>query len=299
MKKGAFRRAMVYARQHRATKEVNETLQNILQLLPVLGVDGFLDVETQATFQLAYATIKRTQLTPSDIIIVVGGDGTILSASQFAIETNTPVIGINRGHLGFLTDISPQSIEQQLKPILEGKYKEEQRFLLKASILTSNEYDSKSVVNAFALNDWVLSRGNNTHLVSFDVFVNDECISHYRADGFIIATPTGSTAYALSAGGPIMHPDLNAIVMVPMFCHSLSSRPLVVSGNATIRLSMTTNHETPLTLSADGQDPINVESHEHILIEKHSSALRLLHPKHYRYYDTLRTKLGWDNAHQG
>ena len=139
----------------------------------------------------------------------------------------------------------------------------------------------------------VLGRGKETHLIEFDVYINQQFVSHYRSDGLILATPTGSTAYALSAGGPIMHPQLNAIVMVPMFSHSLSSRPLVVDGQSIIDLRISKKNESDLQISCDGHESRLVKPGQHVVIEKNAQQLRLLHPVEYHYYDTLRIKLGW------
>ena len=150
-----------------------------------------------------------------------------------------------------------------------------------------------------ALNDVVLGRGNETHLVEFDVYVNQQWVSHFQSDGIILSTPTGSTAYALSAGGPIMHPQLNAIVLVPMFSHRLSSRPLVIDAEAHIELHISPFNETELRLSCDGHESKMVKPDQKVSVKKNSHPLRLLHPLDYHYYDTLRSKLGWESKHQG
>ena len=224
-----------------------------------------------------------------DLIVVVGGDGSMLSAARMAIKVNVPVIGINRGRLGFLTDISPQDIDTQLGGVLAGEYTEERRFLLHLRI----HDEDTTYYQGDALNDVVLSRGNETHLIEFDVFINQQFVTHYRSDGLILATPTGSTAYALSAGGPIMHPQLNAMVMVPMFSHSLSSRPLVIDGQAFVELKISKNNEMDLQVSCDGHESHSVKPGQHVAIEKNAQQLRLLHPAEDHYYDTLRIKLGW------
>lgn len=228
-------------------------------------------------------------------MIVVGGDGSLLSAARIAVEVNIPVIGINRGHLGFLTDILPQEIEQQLNAVLTGEYKEEKRFLLHASIIENDTI----LLTDTALNDVVLKRGSDMHLIEFDVFINQLFVSHFRSDGIILSTPTGSTAYALSAGGPIMHPKLNAVVLVPMFSHSLSSRPLVVDGDAHIALHIKDYNEFDLEISCDGRVPIHIKPNQQLVIKKNNNQLCLLHPLDYHYYDTLRSKLGWESKHQG
>lgn len=290
MSKQKFNRVILYARQHRANERVNETLQRLVEFLNDLAIETFQDADTASCFNIDIPSLPRDAMgEKQDLIVVVGGDGSLLSAARMAIKVNVPVIGINRGRLGFLTDISPQEMDSQLKAVLDGDYIEERRFLLQTRI-----YDDKSTFfQGDGLNDVVLSRGKETHLVEFEVYIDQQFVSHYRADGLILATPTGSTAYALSAGGPIMHPNLNAMVMVPMFSHSLSSRPLVIDGHATIDLKINDTNEYDLHLSCDGHESRLVKPGQLITIEKNAQQLRLLHPSNYHYYDTLRIKLGW------
>lgn len=288
--KPTFSRIILYARQHRANKGVNETLHRLYDYLQAEKFETYQDTETAATFNLPLPTLPIEKMnSKDDLIVVVGGDGSLLSAARVAIKVDVPVIGINRGRLGFLTDISPQHIEKQIGEILQGNYKEESRFLLNTSIRT----DESIYYQSDALNDVVLSRGTETHLIEFDVCINKQFVSHYRADGLILSTPTGSTAYALSAGGPIMHPEINAMIMVPMFSHSLSSRPLVFDGESEVDIHIIESNESDLQISCDGQETGVVKPGQHIIIKKNKQKLRLLHPSEYHYYDTLRIKLGW------
>ncbi|CAM2750497.1 NAD(+) kinase [Legionella worsleiensis] len=294
--KQKFKRAILYARQHRANQGVNESLHRLVDFLTNQQIEIYQDQDTTTGFMMNIPVLAREDMgKKNDLIIVVGGDGSLLSAARMAIQVNTPVIGINRGRLGFLTDILPQDIETQLGAVLHGEYTEERRFLLHTRIYDQN----KTYFSGDALNDVVLGRGNETHLIEFDVYVNDQLVSHYRSDGMILSTPTGSTAYALSAGGPIMHPQLNAIVLVPMFSHSLSSRPLVVDGEAKIELHISEFNETELRISCDGHESRMVKPGQKVSIHKNNNQLRLLHPLDYHYYDTLRSKLGWESKHQG
>ncbi|KTD34301.1 inorganic polyphosphate/ATP-NAD kinase [Legionella moravica] len=294
--KQKFKRVILYARQHRANQGVSESLHRLVEFLTNQNIKIYQDQDTTAGFMMNIPILAREDMgEKEDLIIVVGGDGSLLSAARMAIQVNTPVIGINRGRLGFLTDILPQDIETQLGAVLNGSYEEEQRFLLHTRI-----YDQdKTYFEGDALNDVVLGRGKETHLIEFDVYVNQQLVSHYRSDGMILSTPTGSTAYALSAGGPIMHPQLNAIVLVPMFSHSLSSRPLVVDGEAKIELHISEFNETELRVSCDGHESRMVKPGQRVSIYKNGNQLRLLHPLDYHYYDTLRSKLGWESKHQG
>ena len=297
MPKQHFKRVILYARQHRANKDINETLQRLIDYLQAKNIDTFIDDDTASGFNLSPPTLPREAMGKKhDLVIVVGGDGSLLSAARMAVELNLPVVGINRGRLGFLTDISPQDLESPLGEILSGKYQEESRFLLRMRI---QDDQNTTFFQASALNDVVLSRGNETHLIAFDVYINQQFVSQYRSDGLILATPTGSTAYALSAGGPIMHPQLNAMVMVPMFSHSLSSRPLVIDGDAHVEVKISTTNENDLQISCDGHESYLVKPGQRIIIEKYPQQLRLLHPCDYHYYDTLRIKLGWGFKPQG
>lgn len=296
MTKQRFKRVILYARQHRANQDVNETLQRLVGYLRDEKIDTYIDCDTATGFDIEVPiALRNTMGQKGDLIVVVGGDGSLLSAARMAIKVNVPVIGINRGRLGFLTDISPHDIEAQLGAVLAGDYLEEQRCLLHMRI----HDETTTFFQGDALNDVVLSRGNETHLIEFDVYINQQFVSHYRSDGLILSTPTGSTAYALSAGGPILHPQLNAMVMVPMFSHSLSSRPLVIDGQASIDLQVSDTNEHELQISCDGHESCLVKPGQHVTIEKNAQQLKLLHPSSYQYYDTLRIKLGWgsNSAH--
>lgn len=294
--KSKFKRVILYARQHRANQGVNESLHRLVEFLEKQNIKVYQDVDTLLGFDVQLPVLTKNEMgEKNDLIIVIGGDGSLLSAARMATKVNTPVIGINRGRLGFLTDILPHEIETQLAAVLAGQYTEEKRFLLHTRI-----YDETSTYfEGDAVNDVVLSRGNETHLIEFSVYINEQLVSHYRSDGMILSTPTGSTAYALSAGGPIMHPQLNAIVLVPMFSHSLSSRPLVIDGEAKIELHINECNEADLRISCDGHESRMVKPGQKVAIQKDSHQLRLLHPLDYHYYDTLRSKLGWESKHQG
>ena len=290
-----FKRVILYAREHRANREIHETLQKLVCFLQTQNIETFLDSSATTGFELNLPTITQDAIEPQhDLIIVVGGDGSLLSAARMAVQINVPVIGVNRGRLGFLTDISPQNVEEQLLAILTGKYQQEQRFLL---TMTISDENGVIYFTNDALNDVVLSRGNGSYLIDFEIFINQQFVSHYRADGMIIATPTGSTAYALSAGGPIMHPQLEAIAIVPMFSHSLNSRPLVIDNSSEIQLHISHKNEQDLNVSCDGHEAYPVKPGQIVTIKQKSKKLQLLHPISYNYYDTLRIKLGWGSHH--
>lgn len=293
--KTVFKRAILYARQHRSNEHVVDSLNKLAKFLPKQDVEVFQDRDTSECTKLKLPVLPREDMGKAqDIIIVVGGDGSLLSAARMAIKVNVPVIGINRGRLGFLTDISPDDIDSLLKAVLSGEFMEERRFLLQARI-----YDQENTYFfGDALNDVVLGRGNETHLIEFSVEIDKQKVCRYRSDGMIVSTPTGSTAYALSAGGPIMHPQLNAIVLVPMFSHSLSSRPLVIDSQSQIDIHISDRNESDLRISCDGHQSRMVKPNQYVTITRNAQQLRLLHPVEYLYYDTLRKKLGWESKNQ-
>lgn len=293
MSQQKFKRIILFARQHRANHGVNETLNRLVYYLKQNNIEVYQDVNIESGFEIELPTLKRDQMGEArDLMIVIGGDGSLLSAARLAVQVNVPVLGINRGRLGFLTDISPNEIETQLSAVFAGEYTEERRFLLDTHIHDQEH----TYFQGEALNDVVLSRGREAQLIEYEVSINQQFVSSYRADGLILATPTGSTAYALSAGGPIMNPSLNAIVMVPMFSHSLNTRPLVIDGNSVIDFHFSQTNEHELQVSCDGHESRIVKPGQVVTVKKNARQLRLLHPKDYHYYDTLRIKLGWGNA---
>ncbi len=273
------------------TKVINSIVAHLQQRKYAVILDS--DTASVLSTTTTYPTFPQHELGQHcDVIIVVGGDGSLLSAARAVLPHNTPLIGINRGYLGFLTDLHPQQFADELDQVLAGDYTEEQRFLLHTQITNGDKAHPLDCDTS--LNDVVLSPGNVAHLIYFDVYINDELMCHNRADGLIIATPTGSTAYALSAGGPILHPQLDAIVLVPMFPHTLGSRPIVINGDSRIRIVVDKRCEAEPNLSMDGQQRVAVPRHAHIHIQKHPRCVRLIHPRSYHYFATLRQKLGWE-----
>lgn len=225
----------------------------------------------------------------ADLIIVVGGDGSLINAAHVAVEHDIPILGIHRGRLGFLTDIHPDEFSK-IDDVIQGQYIEERRFMLETEI----SHDNKILANAISLNDIVLFPGTVAHMIEFETYINNQFVHSQRADGMIVATPTGSTAYALSGGGPIVHPSLDAIVLVPMFPHTLSSRPIVVSADSDVKILFSTNNDESACMSSDGQSRIAIPPGAKIHINKKTKQLRLIHPKDYNYYSTLRRKLQWE-----
>lgn len=215
----------------------------------------------------------------------------MLGAARVLSRFDIRVIGVNRGSLGFLTDLDPEDFQAALQKVLEGEYIEEERFLLETEIHRHGQIKSHNA----ALNEAVLHPGKIAHMIEFEVYINDVFAFSQRSDGLIVSTPTGSTAYSLSGGGPILSPSLNAISLVPMFPHTLSSRPLVVDGDCRIKLSVSPNNRGTQEISCDGQISLPVSPGDEVLIYRSPNKLHLIHPKDYSYYHVLRNKLGWSS----
>lgn len=229
--------------------------------------------------------------TQADLAIVIGGDGNMLGAARVLSRYDISVIGVNRGKLGFLTDLDPENFKTELSEVLRGEYFEDHRFLLETQIYRNGVIKNQHT----ALNEAVLHPGHVAHMIEFDVFIDDNFAFSQRSDGLIISTPTGSTAYNLSAGGSILSPSLDAITLVPMFPHTLSSRPLVVDAKRHIKLVVSPDNSSTLEVSCDSQVSLPIAPGDEIHIHRSPSLLKLIHPKNYSYYKTLRTKLGWSN----
>lgn len=228
----------------------------------------------------------------ADLVIVVGGDGSLLSAARTLAKYDTPVLGVNRGRLGFLADINPDEISPQVNAVLDGHYEPDSRFLLDVSVCR----DGKTIGSADALNDVVVNSGTSAQMIEYELSINDTFVYRQRADGLIVATPTGSTAYSLSGGGPIMHPTLDAVVLVPMFPHALSSRPIVVDGNSDIRIDILERNSIHPPVTCDGQVNMTARPGDSVHIAKKPHRLTLLHPVGHSFYASCRDKLRWSNA---
>jgi NAD+ kinase len=236
-----------------------------------------------------HAVVDRQTLADScDLAIVVGGDGTLLNAARSLAESGIAVLGVNLGRLGFLVDVSPEEMTQQMEKILAGEFIEEQRTLLHATVTRNDDVLSETA----ALNDVVVHKKDVARMIELDTWIDDYFVNTNRSDGLIISTPTGSTAYALSGGGPILHPKLDAITLVPICPHTLSNRPIVVHDESVIKIIV---HKGTLeaTVSCDGQISHSLQAGDHITIRKHRHSLRLLHPPGHDYFAVLREKLGW------
>jgi NAD+ kinase len=227
-----------------------------------------------------------------DLAIVVGGDGTLLSAARVLVDHDVRILGINLGRLGFLTDILPDELEESLDAVLAGEFIEEERFLLDAHIYRGEQ----DILHGTALNDVIIHKWQIARLVEFDTYINGVFVHHQRSDGMVIATPTGSTAYALSGGGPILHPQLDAIVLVPICPHTLSHRPVVVNSSSVVEVRLRRKQQTSAQLTCDGQTTLDLDGGDRVVVRRKEKAIRLIHPPGHDHYAVLRSKLHWGHG---
>lgn len=276
-----------------ASESTQYSLQRLVAFLEKQSVTIFLDEETSSALPGSHLKIlPRSVLAEKcELIIVVGGDGSLLAAGRAFAGYDVKLLGINRGRLGFLTDISPDEIEYRVGEVLNGDYITEQRSLLSSRVFR----DGKPVSEGIALNDVVVHPGKFIRMIEFELFIDGKFVYRQRSDGLIISSPTGSTAYALSGGGPIMHPQLNAIVLVPMNPHTLSSRPIVVSGESQISLVISRSNQLHPHVTCDGQTHVVTQPGDEVFIAKSEKVLQLIHPSDHNFYETCRSKLGWAN----
>jgi len=225
----------------------------------------------------------------ADLAVVVGGDGTLLHIAREIAPQGIPIAGINLGRLGFLVDIPREDMAKILEEILSGRYQQEERILLHASVSRTGEL----IHQAQAFNDVVVSKGELARLIEFETLVDENHVNTARADGIIIATPTGSTAYALSANGPILAPELKAIALVPICPHTLSFRPLVISSHRCVCIKLLDSGQDNCYLSFDGQSAVRLQDGDQVDIKMGDHTVKLLRPLNHSHFDVLRAKLGW------
>ena len=275
-----------------ADRRVADTLEQLIALLGDAKTEVLFDEESAGKLpSFGLPVVDRQTLGErSDLIIVVAGDGTFLNAARSLVDYDVPLLGVNLGRLGFLADVMPADMTEKLTQILAGDYDEEQRFLLDARVLR----DDQELYRGCALNEVVIHKWNIARLIQFETTINGRLVNTQRSDGLIVATPTGSTAYSLSGGGPILHPELEAVVLVPICPHTLSSRPLVVAADSEFDIRVDTSGEQPeAQLTCDGQTTLALAHGDRILIRRKERRLRLVHPRGHDYFATLRAKLHW------
>lgn len=272
---------------------VGPTLARLAAQLRELGSTVLIDARNaDHVDDPAYKIVALEEIGRScDLVIVVGGDGTLLAAARVLANTGVPILGVNQGRLGFMVDVNPQEMNATLSAIYSGRYIREERLLLDARILRE---DGTTTDGPFlAVNDVVIRNQAAVRMLEFETWLGSEFISRHRADGIIVSTPTGSTAYALSGGGPVMHPSLQALTLVPICPHTLSDRPIVVGSDRMVRLVLGGGEGTRAMFTCDGQTNESLNPGDAVEISRADAVLRLIHPSNYNYFNILRNKLHW------
>ena len=262
----------------------NEALNLMINSISNLDINLYIDKSSNNKNENFTVLEHKEFVKKVDIVVVFGGDGTLLNAARKYLNYDIPILGINMGNVGFLTDISTDNFEKTIKEVLDGNYKIEERNLVSAKFGNNHLY---------GLNEVVIHSGAYAQLMRYRLNVNDRVVYEQRSDGLIIATPTGSTAYALSAGGPIIHPSLDVWTILPMLPQSLSSRPFVISTDEKVEMDLFDGPNENAKICVDGQDDIDIPYGEKILISKMEKTLKLVHPNDNDFFEACREKLGW------
>jgi len=262
----------------------NEALNLMINSISNLDINLYIDKSSNNKNENFTVLEHKEFVKKVDIVVVFGGDGTLLNAARKYLNYDIPILGINMGNVGFLTDISTDNFEKTIKEVLDGNYKIEERNLVSAKFGNNHLY---------GLNEVVIHSGAYAQLMRYRLNVNDKVVYEQRSDGLIIATPTGSTAYALSAGGPIIHPSLDVWTILPMLPQSLSSRPFVISTDEKVEMDLFEGPNENAKICVDGQDDIDIPYGEKILISKMEKTLKLVHPNDNDFFEACREKLGW------
>lgn len=269
--------------------EVGDSLRRLAAFLGEKQLAVLVERQTaESTGVTGYPTASLEEIGErADLAVALGGDGTMLNIARSLHTYGVPLVGINQGRLGFLTDVSVDDMLETMGEILDGDYLSEARFLLTVTIRRQGE----NVFEACAFNDAVVSKGATARLIELEVFVDGQFVYSQRSDGLIVSTPTGSTAYALSSGGPILHPTLEAVVLVPICPHTLSNRPIAVNSESTIEILLL--HANDARVHFDGQRHFDLQENDWVIVRRSKQTVRLLHPFGHSYYDMLRQKLHW------
>jgi len=284
----SFKKIAIIGKYNNLKEDPNfsSKLQALIEFIDSKKIQVFIEEKTQQQFKLnSYDSVALSQCKDVDLIIVLGGDGTMLGVGRTISHMGVPMVGINQGRFGFLADISFDAMEKELTSILEGNYITDERMLLSVKVMR----DNKLIYESLALNDIVIKSGSR--LIELELSVSQKLLHNQRSDGIIVATPTGTTAYALSAGGPILHPDLDSVAIVPISPHTLSNRPIAINAEQPISVKIIDMDEG--FLSVDGQIKFPLDLRDQIYIQKSSNCVTILHPKDYCYFEMLRNKLNW------
>jgi len=270
---------------------ITDALLQLHSYLVSKGIGTLVDERVAAQLGDVAAASLQDLGRDCDLVIIVGGDGTLLHTARELVDTNVRVLGVNRGRLGFLADIAHDQIHEALDQIFAGNYEDDPRFLLDAEVFDANG-DIRAASRA--LNDVVIHKWNTARMIEFEIWIDGRFVETQRSDGMIISTPTGSTAYALSGGGPLIMPDLDTILLVPICPHTLSNRPIVLGGNAVLELRLSPRTEPGHAhITCDGQTSIAVRPDDRVLIRKAARPVCLIHPAGHDHFDILRAKLNW------
>jgi NAD+ kinase len=282
-----FRHAAIVGK-HQA-QGMRELLDELAQFLIRLGLDVSFERGTALNTGLSgYGALSTDEIgTQCDLAVVVGGDGTMLGIARELARHNIPLVGINQGRLGFITDLPVGQFREALAPMIAGDYEEEHRSMLEGGIWR----DGELIFEGLSLNDVVVSRGATASMVELKIDIGDEFVANLRADGLIVASPTGSTAYALSAGGPILHPGIAGWVLVPIASHTLSNRPIVLPDSGEIRIEIVAGRDA--SANFDMQSLASLLHGDQVRVRRSEHKVRFLHPRGWSYYATLRRKLRW------
>ena len=288
--KSQFRHVALVGKYH--AQGSRSAVESIAYFLGAQGCDVSIERDTANNTGLTHFPVLDTKGIGAhcDLALVVGGDGTMLGIGRQLAQFGIPLVGINQGRLGFITDISFENYEAILGPMLRGEYQEDRRWMMQANVVR----DGHCVFSATAMNDVVVNRGATSGMVELRVEVDGRFVANQRADGLIIASPTGSTAYALSAGGPLLHPSINGWVIVPIAPHTLSNRPIVLADIGEITVEIVAGRDA--SANFDMQSLASLLHGDRITVRRSEHQMRFLHPKGWSYFDTLRKKLHWNEG---
>jgi NAD+ kinase len=272
-----------------ADPKVAATMHTLAQHLIGRGLKVLLDAEATGTFPAKVETTTELEIAArSDLVITVGGDGTMLRAARLLAGSGVPVVGINRGRLGFLADIGPKDMIKRVDEVLAGQFERGSRSLLQVTLISG-----KATHQSLAVNDCVLQKWETGRMLDYETLVDGQYVNTHGGDGVIVASATGSTAYALSCGGPIIHPSLDAMVITPICPHTLSDRPIVISANSTVEIRRVQDRATKAQVTCDGDMLGDLNLGDRLLIGPAHVRVNLLHPIGHDYYRILRSKLHW------
>ena len=271
------------------TPDMRDTMLAMLGFLSDYPLNIFVEEKTAIHCNIVgQQLLKINEIgNKADLAIVLGGDGTMLAVARSLAASGIPLVGVNQGRVGFLTDISAANMFDSMASVLSGEFTIEQRILLLATIVR----DGKELSRGSALNDVVINKTGMSHLVELEVHIDGQFVHKQRSDGVILATPTGTTAYALSAGGPILHPTLDAIALVPICPHTLSNRPIAINSASSVEITIVQARDAAVHL--DGQLLMDVLPGDKVIVKRDQHRVSLLHPKEHSHYDMLRQKLNW------